>query len=234
MKRKTDSDEGAPSSSSGRVVRVWDLPIRLVHWALVILVALAWWTADAGQMQWHRLIGCTLAGLLVFRLWWGFFGGSTARFSSFLKGPTTVVRYALGLFGRSSKAGRPGHNPMGGWSVMALLIVLIVEVGLGLVSVDEDGLDGGPFASRVSFDMGRLAAHWHQLLFDVLLALIGLHLCAIAFYAVFKRDNLVGPMFTGRRRVEGAVESARPTSAGWFWGGTLLAGLITAFLARGS
>jgi cytochrome b len=188
-------------------IQVWDAPIRLFHWLIVVLIALAWWTAQNGQMQWHKRLGYAIAGLLLFRLYWGVVGISTARFSRFVKGPATVARYARGLLKRPSIAGPPGHNPMGGWSVIALLGAIGGIVGLGLFSVDVDGEESGPFADRVSFEAGRFAAHWHHLLFNGLLALIVLHLCAVAFYAVVKRDNLIGPMITGKRRAETEAET---------------------------
>ena len=155
MKRKT---EAAPLASTVRI-KVWDAPIRLFHWLIVILIALAWWTAENDQMLWHKRLGYSIAGLLLFRLYWGVVGASTARFSNFVKGPLEVVRYAGGLFKRPSDAGPPGHNPMGGWSVVALLGLMSAIVGFGLFSVDVDGEESGPFADRVSFDTGRLAAH---------------------------------------------------------------------------
>ncbi len=221
----------APRRLTGETatVRVWDGPIRIFHWSLAVLLPLAWWTAQQGQMGWHRLIGYAIAGLLAFRLWWGVAGGSTARFAGFVKGPRTVARYAASLF-RGSEPGPPGHNPMGGWSVLALLTLLIAEVGLGLFSVDVDGEASGPLADRVSFDAGRFAAHWHHLLFNGLLALIGLHLCAIAFYAAVKRDNLIGPMLTG---VGARGEGFRPAARWRLWAGLALAGGVALALAKG-
>jgi len=207
----TDED-AARRRSRNLVVRVWDAPTRWVHVLIIVLIGLAWWTESHDQMDWHIRIGCALLGVVLFRLAWGVFGGATARFASFVRGPKTVVRYAGNLLrgGGSDDAGI-GHNPMGGWSVMALLGVMVVEIGVGLFCVDVDGLESGPLADRVSFQAGRTAAHWHTVLFDILLALIALHLCAIAFYAIVRRDNLIGPTVTGRKRLtvtagEGAVE----------------------------
>jgi cytochrome b len=198
---------------------------------VVVLIAGAWWTAEHDQMQLHRTIGYVIAGLLVFRLWWGVAGSSTARFASFVKGPATVARYARSLIRGRSESDGLGHNPMGGWSVVALLSVLAAEVALGLFSVDVDGLESGPFADRLSFDEGRVAAHWHHWLFNGLLVLICLHLLAIGLYAV-RRENLIGPMLTGHKA---AVRASDFKPAPWW---RLLAGAILAFvvataLARG-
>lgn len=180
-------------------VKVWDLPTRLFHWSLLALVLLAWRTAETRDLSVHRIAGSCVAGLLTFRIWWGFFGGSTARFANFLKGPRTVLSYAKGLFTKKPEA-LPGHNPMGGWSVAALIVCLIAQVVAGLFSTDTDGLDSGPFANLVSYDQGRLASHIHAFAFDALEALVCLHLAALAFYHVYKRQNLIGAMISGRMR----------------------------------
>jgi len=203
---------GAPAR--GQLVKVWDAPTRWVHGLIVILVALAWWTESHDQMDWHIRIGCALLGVVVFRLAWGVFGGATARFSSFVRGPRAVLRYAVKLAqGGGAEAG-VGHNPMGGWSVLALLVVMAADIGFGLFCVDVDGLESGPLSDRVSFQAGRAAAHWHTILFNGLVALIALHLCAIAFYALVRRDNLIGPMLTGKKRLGAGTSRADATQVG--------------------
>jgi len=187
----------------GFVVKIWDAPTRWVHGLIIALIGLAWWTESHDQMDWHIRIGCALLGVVLFRLAWGFFGGATARFSSFVRGPGAVLRYAAKLARGGVAEEGVGHNPMGGWSVVALLGVMAAEIGVGLFCVDVDGLESGPLADRVSFQAGRAAAHWHTVLFNALLALIALHLCAIAFYGIVRKDNLIGPMLTGRKRLAG-------------------------------
>jgi cytochrome b len=216
-------------------IKVWDLPIRLFHWTLLGLVAFAWWSAETHHMDWHKMAGAGVAGLMVFRLWWGLFGGSTARFSSFLKGPSAVIAYARGLFRKGSgghDGAAPGHNPMGGWSVAGLLLVTITTVGFGLFAVDEDGLESGPFSNLVNFDQGRLASKLHDMSFDALKVLVVLHLAAIAFYLVFKRDNLVRPMVTGSRLASSGSEGLKPGKLSWLLAGLLLAGFVTFQLIR--
>ena len=182
---------------------LWDGPTRLVHWALAALILTAWLTAGK-QMMIHRWAGYAVLGLMVFRLWWGVAGGSTARFASFLVGPARTLAYARKL--PSREPGKTaGHNPLGAWSVVAMIALIIVQAGLGLFSVDVDGLESGPLSDRVSFDIGRLCAHWHELTFRVLQGLVVLHLAAIAFYALWKRENLVGAMIVGGRRFHGVV-----------------------------
>jgi cytochrome b len=171
-------------------MKVWDLSIRLFHWLLAALIVFSWW-AHEDHLDWHRLSGFAIAGLLVFRLWWGLAGSSTARFSSFLKSPAGVLAYLRGA------ATGPGHNPLGGWSVVAMLATLTLQVGLGLFAVDQDGFESGPLSRFVDFETGRLAAAGHELVFNLLVGLIVLHLLAIGWYGV-RRKNLVGPMITGR------------------------------------
>jgi len=176
--------------------RIWDLPIRLFHWMLVLLVLIAWRSAEQRDISLHVLAGSGVAGLLVFRLWWGFFGSSTARFANFLRGPGPVIAYASSLL--SHKEPELGHNPMGGWSVAGLLLCLFGLIGFGLFAVDTDGLDSGPFADYVDFDTGRLASHLHARFFDGLEILVAMHLVAILFYHLIKRHKLVHAMVTGR------------------------------------
>jgi cytochrome b len=180
-------------------VRVWDGWVRLSHWLIVLLVAVCWWTGEKGQMQWHKLAGYGALALVLFRIWWGFVGGQTARFSGFLRGPRAVAAYASGLFGRAHRVSL-GHNPMGGWSVLLLIGLLLVVTVLGLLTVDIDGIESGPLSWMVSFDAGRLAAKWHETLFDALLVVIAVHVAAVLFYLIVKRENLVGAMVGGYKR----------------------------------
>jgi len=181
--------------------RLWDGPTRIVHWALIVLIGFAWWAGETGRMDWHRLAGYAVLGLLVFRLAWGFLGSTSARFASFVKGPAATLAYVRTLPSRAHKA-VAGHNPLGGWSVLAILAALIVQVISGLFSVDVDGLESGPLSDRVDFDTGRLFAKWHHMSFSALQALVLLHIGAVVFYAVYKRADLVRPMVTGHSRFE--------------------------------
>ena len=214
-------------------IRIWDGPVRVFHWSIVLILPALWWTAEHDQMEWHKRLGYVALGLIVFRLLWGVFGSSTARFSSFVRGPAKVWRYARSLTTRELGEATIGHNPMGGLSVVALLLLLTGEVVLGLFCVDVDGLESGPLADRISFDGGRIAAHWHALLFNGLLGLIGLHLLAIAFYFVARRENLVGPMITGARRLRMPAASAAFAS-GWKLAlAAVIAGSVALLASRG-
>ncbi|ANI79155.1 cytochrome b/b6 domain-containing protein [Sphingobium sp. EP60837] len=141
--------------------------------------------------------------LLLFRLIWGVAGSSTALFSHFVGGPGKLFRYVRGHMFKRGAAPAPGHNPVGGWSVLAMIALLATQVGLGFFSVDIDGMESGPFAYLVDFDTGRVAAEWHAFVFNIILALTALHVVAILFYLIHRRDNLIGPMISGSRRWTG-------------------------------
>jgi cytochrome b len=175
-------------------VRIWDLPTRLFHWAIVLLVPALWWTHQIDRLDLHILLGEVMLGLVLFRLIWGLIGSSTARFANFLRGPGRIFDYLRGR----APAGF-GHNPLGGWSVAAMLLVLATQVGLGLFVSDEDGLNTGPLSHLVSYESARTLADRHETMFYVLLALIVVHIAAIVYYLTVKRDNLVTPMLTGKR-----------------------------------
>jgi cytochrome b len=185
-------------------IQVWDGAVRLIHWLMVILIAISWWTAENGQLEYHRYSGYTLLGLLVFRIYWGIFGSTTARFAHFVKGPAAVISYLRALPSRVSHRtpAAPGHNPLGALSVIALLLLLILQIGLGLFAVDVDGIESGPLSHLVSFDTGRACAELHEDVFDVLLGFIALHIAAVLFYLLYRKENLITPMINGKRHVD--------------------------------
>lgn len=205
MKSTIDPVADEPCADAALAVPVWDVPIRLFHWLLVALIAFSWWSAENDRIEWHIWSGIGVLTLLVFRILWGFFGSSTARFRSFVRGPRAVAAYLRDPGGWRGI----GHNPLGALSVVILLLAVAVQVGLGLISLDEDGIIGGPLVSLVSFDLSEQAREWHQLFFNILLILIFLHVAAIAYYRVFRRKRLVGPMLTGRAIVDGGAEPMR-------------------------
>jgi len=186
----------APAEVSARL---WDAPVRIVHWALVLLIGFSWGAAEFDQMLLHRISGYVILGLLVFRILWGFWGSRTALFASFVKGPGRTLAYLKTLPNRSP-TDVPGHNPLGAWSVLAILGVLAFQVTTGLFAVDIDAFEAGPLSDRVSFETGRQIAELHEASFAVLQVLVVLHVVAVLFYLVWKRSNLIRPMVTGRRR----------------------------------
>jgi cytochrome b len=207
-------------------VRIWDLPVRLFHWAIVLLVPALWATQEWDMLDTHILLGEIMLGLVLWRLLWGVLGSSTARFASFVRGPGAVLRYLRG-------GGKGfGHNPLGGWSVVAMLLLLAVQVGLGLFATDEDALYEGPLAHRVSYETARTIAHRHETVFWVLVALIALHVVAILYYRFIKRDDLITPMFTGRGDAVAGEPTLVPAPLWRFGLSVLLATALTLVLAR--
>ena len=190
-------------------VRIWDAPTRLFHWLLVVLVALLWWSAEEEKLDLHLTLGLVILGLLVFRLLWGLFGSSTARFANFVRGPRAMLAYLGGRAGFVL-----GHNPLGALSVVALLGLVSVVVGLGLFAGDEDGLYSGPLAHLIDPDLSEELTDIHEDSFDVLLVLIAIHVAAIVYYRLVKRDDLVTPMVTGMRE---APEGTAPMVAASWW-----------------
>jgi cytochrome b len=218
--------EGAPPVPPR--VRVWDVPVRVCHWLMVLFVGVSWWTAETERMEWHQYSGYALLALVSFRIYWGFFGSSTARFREFVRGPRAVVNYLKGHWTATA-----GHNPLGALSVVALLVLLLAQVVLGLFAVDVDGIESGPLSTYVSFDAGRVAADWHEAIFDVLLWLIGLHVAAVLYYLLFRKQNLIGAMFHGRRAyLPEQPAPVRPASRLRFVVGVALAGVLTWMVMR--
>jgi len=226
-------DTPAPATAPA-AQKVWDVPTRLVHWALAIGIATSWWSVESKQMDVHYWSGLTLLGLLVFRIYWGFAGPETARFSHFIKGPAAVFGYVPKLFSKDYRAAF-GHNPLGALSVVGLLLAIIVQIGLGLFASDTDGLFAGPLNRHIDYDTAKDVTDFHEDFFNVLLALVLLHLAAIAFYLVVKRINLIGPMLTGTRRGENLTGPAGGIAPIALWRlaiGVALAVGVVWFVAR--
>jgi cytochrome b len=191
-------------------IRVWDLPTRLFHWLLVGLMGFSWWSAETGAMDWHRLSGSVLLGLIAFRVIWGFAGGSTARFRTFLRSPMQVIAY---MRSTSPERRKPGHNPIGGYSVALMLLLVLLQIITGLFAVDVDGLESGQLSHLVSFDQGRLAAEIHEISFTLLQIVVAIHVLAILFYLVVRKRNLIRPMVTGAdSQIEDARDALNPAS----------------------
>ena len=186
-------------------IRIWDGPTRLFHWLLTVLIAAAWWTAEEGDLTWHYRIGLTVLILIAFRLIWGLIGSSTARFAGFVKGPRAILAYL-----RGASPHRIGHNPLGALSVLALIGLVTAVTGLGLIATDEDGIAPGPLSHLVNFETAEAAHDLHEDAFDLLLIFVAIHVAAILYYVLFKRDNLIGPMLTGSRDAPAGTEPMNP------------------------
>jgi cytochrome b len=219
----------APPSLQSASIRIWDAPVRIVHWAMALLLPLAWWAAEAGHMVWHYRFGFALLGLLVFRLIWGFAGSSTARFASFVRSPRRVIAYL-----RGGKDHIHGHNPLGGLSIVALLAVLALQIGLGLFAENGNGRKAGPFADLIAPGAAHAAGKLHQANFYLLLALIGLHIAAVLFYLLVRRDNLITPMLTGRRPAPAGTRSVTTAPAARLFLAAAIAAGVALWLIAGS
>lgn len=187
-------------ANDGAGVRVWDLPTRLFHWLLVALIVLLYATGEYGllDMRWHFWLGYATLALLLFRVLWGLFGSQTSRFSDFVRGPLAVARYVKAQMSTSVHMSL-GHNPLGGWSVLALLLSVLLQSVTGLFASDEIDTDG-PFAGFVSGYTVKLMTRLHHWNENLLLLLVVLHVAAVLFYLLVKHDNLIVPMLTGRKR----------------------------------
>jgi cytochrome b len=209
--------ESAPKS-----VLIWDLPTRLFHWLLVVLVVISFVTGNIGgnAMQYHEWSGIIILALLLFRLVWGFAGSRESRFVTFTRGPSAVLRYAKTLLG-SDPARYRGHNPLGGWSIIAMLLALLVQATTGLFA-NDDIVTEGPLSDWVSKATSDALTRVHKLNQEVIIIFVSIHVLAVFFYLFYKRENLVKPMITGVKAWHG-TGSPPPTGSNWL--AAVIAGL---------
>jgi cytochrome b len=236
--------DAAQSVTGARPRRVWDVPTRLFHWLLAISMVLSWFTATTDMvsfdlpaiggskpislppMQVHMYLGYWTGGLIIFRILWGVAGSRHARFTDFVRGPVTTVRYGLSVLGRDHHE-TAGHNPTGGWMVVVMLALIASQVATGLFA-NDDIVWAGPWSHTVSSSLeGQLTA-WHHFNVNLLYIAVALHLVAIAYYALVLRKNLVGPMVTGRKAAGRVSEADAISGTPW------LRFLIVALIAAGA
>ncbi len=180
-------------------VLVWDIPTRFFHWLLVASLLAQYATAEwfENAIQWHFYIGYFTLFLVVFRVLWGLVGTHYARFNSFVTGPRDVVNYIMTLFDKHS-ASSVGHNPLGGWFVIVMLVLVAVQAVSGLFMTDDIFLDG-PYRQLADKETLALMNTLHHLAFDILLYVIALHIAAVIFYGVYKKQKLVPAMVHGKK-----------------------------------
>lgn len=215
------------SSASPAKVLAWDLPTRLFKWALVVCIAVAWASdkLGGGNPTVHVTNGRIVLTLVVFRILWGFVGGSTARFSSFLASPGTSIAYGLALL-KNREGHYLGHNPLGGWMVIVLVALAGAMAVTGLFNADVDRMIiEGPLAKTVSDATITLAHKLHHQIFDLLMICVVLHVAAVVFHAVVKKERLVPAMVTGKKPA-GLYVDARAATPGAI--GLALACLVAA------
>ena len=207
-------------------VRVWDLPTRIFHWGLVLcfvgLVATGEFGGEA--MVWHFRLGYTALSLLLFRLVWGFSGGIWSRFSTFVAGPASILRY---LRGEGTARQSVGHNPLGALSVLALLAFSLFQISAGLFSDDEIATSG-PLAKMVSGSVVSFATFFHTEVGKIILiVLVLLLVSAIGFYRIKHGENLVRPMLNGDKEMAEPFESAQDNA------GSRIKALVLFFICAG-
>ena len=191
------------SDGMKKLIRVWDLPIRLFHWLLVFCIAGSLISVNLGgnAIQWHARFGYCILTLLVFRIIWGFIGSTHARFASFFPTRQGLLNYLQGQGPQYL-----GHNPLGALSVFALLFALSIQVSTGLF-VDDEIAFQGPFAKYVSNSTVSLLSRIHDANQVVIYTLIAIHIAAIIYYKKYKGKNLVKPMLDGDKEIDPSEEA---------------------------
>ncbi|MFN0160288.1 MAG: cytochrome b/b6 domain-containing protein [Burkholderiales bacterium] len=210
-----------------RDIPVWDLGVRFFHWALLVLVVTSFVTIKVGgaAFKYHMWSGYAILALLTFRIVWGFVGGTHARFASFVRGPAAVLAAFKAMFDRAGHKPSVGHNPLGALSVLALLAALLFQAVSGLF-VNDDSFYEAPLVPWITKAISDRITSLHHLNEKIIIALVVLHILAIAFYYFYHRENLVRPMLTGFKRVAGQVAESR-------FGSPLVAVILLALSAAG-
>ncbi|MGA3157330.1 MAG: cytochrome b/b6 domain-containing protein [Steroidobacteraceae bacterium] len=178
---------------------VWDLPVRLFHWLLVLAVLGSYITHRLGLswFKYHLWCGYTVLVLVTARILWGVVGTRHARFAGFLRGPRTMWRYLTSW--KKGTLHAVGHNPLGAWMVVLLLLLLLAQALTGLYANDQIS-NTGPLFGYVSGRTSDQLSSWHHWIFNILLGAIGLHVIAVLVYRLVRREDLITPMFSGRKR----------------------------------
>ncbi|KZC97462.1 MULTISPECIES: cytochrome b/b6 domain-containing protein [unclassified Thalassospira] len=190
-------------SADEKKVKLWDFPVRLFHWALVVAIVTAWWSNRQVMIDIHAIAGYSVLALVIFRIIWGFVGSSNARFADFLTGPRHVIGY-LGKLpnGSASELTYTGHNPAGGWMVLVMILLVGVQAVSGLFASEDTFLFfDGPLVAYVSSDFASTMNWIHHTNINLIYAAVGLHVFAALFYLVVKRENLIRAIVIGTRRV---------------------------------
>ncbi len=209
-------NKAAAYSQGEAHVFVWDISVRLFHWTLVALIAGLFITAEImdGTIELHATLGQVTIILVLFRLMWGFFGSSYARFTQFIHGPSTVISYARSLLGQKHEF-IAGHNPLGGWMVLALLVTVLIQAVLGLFANDDIIFDG-PLSYLVSKETSDLITGLHETIFNLLFLFVCLHVAAVIWHKLFKGEDLISPMFSGYKKLPPGAD-AENTHGGSIW-----------------
>lgn len=198
----------AGSAPGGRrKVRVWDRPTRIFHWVLTVLFVVCYMSARNERFDVHLIAGQALLILVLARIVWGFAGSGTSRFRAFVRPPGELLASARTFFRRGPEH-HVGHNPLGGLSVVVMLLAFLTQGLLGIFAIHVDGYAEGPLSFLVSYETGRQASQFHGMMVNVLLTLVALHLAAVLHHFIWKRENLIAAMFRGWAW----LSSARPAT----------------------
>lgn len=220
------TDSGASptmaNAANDRRLQIWDWPVRLFHWLIVILVGVSWYSGEEGYMEVHQWSGLTVLALTLTRVIWGFVGSSTARFSSFIKGPRAIWGYLGGLV-RREPVHVAGHTPTGAWMILAFYLLLLAMPAAGLFA-NDDIFFRGPLAYMVEKEISDSLTSLHKLMFDLLLIFIILHVAAVLLYRFVLKEDLITPMITGRRNWPGPDHPQLRMTSG-LWAVAIFAGI---------
>jgi cytochrome b len=211
--------------NEGPLRRVWDLPVRVVHWLLVIGIAGSYATHKLGvaYFKYHLWFGYLVVVLAAFRVLWGFVGTRHARFSSFLRGPRATGAYLLAML-RGSAPATPGHNPLGAWMVLFLLFALVAQGVTGLFANDEI-FNTGPLYGYIGDALSLKLTSWHRRLFDWILVAVVLHVLAVVGHRLLAGHDLIRPMFSGKKPATLVTEHDAIGSSRLWLAAVLLAGI---------
>lgn len=223
MPRIRTQDQSPPDSQPQRVYPLWDLPVRVIHWLILVLLPASWWTAEEGYQTIHQWLGLTLLVAVLTRLCWGIIGSPQSRFRDFLRGPAAVIAYF-----RGAPSSTPGHNPAGGWSAMLLWTLLLAQAVTGTVNSD-DVLYTGPFYYVFDSGISDALAALHEPIFNVLLGFLALHVLTVIYYERRRGQRLVRPMVFGKAAGRYGTGPAQPAYKAVIVA-LLLAGVLFALL----
>lgn len=211
-------------------IKVWDLPVRVMHWGLAFAVLGSWLTQEleGDWFAWHTRFGYAVLVLAVTRLAWGFVGTQHARFADFVRGPRAVITYVLSWRDRSGANAHVGHNPLGAWAIVLMLAMLLAQALTGLFANDQI-FQTGPLFGYVTAATSDFLTTVHKQLFDALSIVIGIHILAAFVYLLYRKENLIMPMITGNKTVGDA--GARGIESSRLWLAVAILSAVSAALA---
>jgi cytochrome b len=179
---------------------IWDLPLRLFHWCFAFTVFGCWYTAEQGadMVEIHMQLGFVTLGLILFRIVWGFVGTRHARFTQFIPSPKRLVNYLTPF---KTNEASPGHNPLGALMIVVMILLVTAQAVSGLF-INDDIFSAGPYYGTLTQNVEKLMFFIHHNTFDFMIAAIILHIFAVSYYWLIKKQNLIIPMITGKKSAD--------------------------------